>query len=266
MSEYSRLWKSEQPGIELLCASFQSFSFARHWHDELSIGVIERGAEGLNYRGSNLIIPEKQIVAINPAEVHTGFAGCESGWTYRMFYFDVAFLSELLDQEASVFLPFIRQPVIDDPELYQQLLNLHSGMGSESLNLARESLLLLTLRALFQRHGDARSDIEGEGLDSMKARRMQDYLSEHWRENPGIDQLVELTGLSKYQVIRHFSAHFGITPHQFLIGKKVIQARRLLGLGWSCADTALECGFFDQSHMSRNFKKVYGASPGKYGG
>jgi hypothetical protein len=41
--EYSKLWKSKEiDGIELLKASFQSFEFCKHWHDELAIGIIKK--------------------------------------------------------------------------------------------------------------------------------------------------------------------------------------------------------------------------------
>ena len=174
--EFARLWKSEQQhGIELLKASFQTFSFSRHWHDELSIGVIEKGAEGLNYRGSNLIIPQQQIVAINPAEVHTGFSGCESGWTYRMFYFNTARIAHVLDKDPEVFLPFISRPVIDDSELYQQLFLLHSSFDQPVMDLAQDSLLLLALERLFRRHGDSyQQESCSQNKDNVKARLVFD--------------------------------------------------------------------------------------------
>lgn len=264
--EFSRLWRSDKyQGIELLKASFQRFSFSRHWHDELSIGVIEKGAEGLNYRGDSLIIPEQQIVAINPAEVHTGFAGCDSGWTYRMFYFDTQQIASVLDKDPATFLPFISQPVIDDTELYQRLLLLHASFDEPAMDLAQDSLLVLALDVLFQRHGSNHSEPKIQKGDTIKTQKVFEFLSDNWQGNPSLDQLIGLTGLSKYQVIRHFSAQYGITPHQFLLGKKIIQARHLLSQGWSCADAALECGFFDQSHMNRNFKKAYGLTPKQYG-
>jgi hypothetical protein len=99
--ETSKIWRNETfSGIELLSANFTKFKFAKHWHEELAIGVIEEGAEGLLYRGDNLIIPKRHIVAINPAEVHTGFSGTPDGWRYRMFYFDLKELSRQFENRG----------------------------------------------------------------------------------------------------------------------------------------------------------------------
>lgn len=263
--EYSRLWRNDQlKGVELLKASFQRFSFAKHWHDELSIGVIEKGAEGLNYRGSRLVIPERHIVAINPAEVHTGFSGCDQGWTYRMFYFDTALVSSVVQDVNPKLQPFLASAVINDEALFQRLRQLHLSLDQDSLVLSKQSLLVIALSELFERHGEQRVADMKVYKEQQKNNRLRDYMLAHWQQNISLEQLEVLSGLSKYQLIRSFSQQFGVTPHQFLLLVKVHNAKQLLGDGLSCVNTALECGFFDQSHLTRNFKRVFGITPKSY--
>jgi AraC-like DNA-binding protein len=263
--EFSKVWQSGTlKGIELLKASFQSFEFSKHWHDDLAIGVIEKGAEGLYYRGNNIVIPENQIVTINPAEVHTGFAGCTTGWKYRMFYFDPEMIQrhfELSDQEV---LPFIKSPILDDPELFGLLQQLHIALEEPSFDITKESLLTICFELLFGRHGDHAKLTSKSIRERQKNAAMREYLLQNWRDNVSIGELEELSGLSKFQLIRSFNAQYGLTPHQFLLILKINTARRLLQEGDSCADTALACGFYDQSHLTRNFKRAFGITPKRY--
>lgn len=263
--EHSRLWKSKEiAGVELLTASFQSFEFCKHWHDEIAIGIIEKGAEGLHYRGKSLLIPENNIVAINPAEVHTGFAGCDEGWSYRMFYFDPQLISDHFSMSEYSVLPFINNPNITDPQLFQLLYQLHLSFEQASFEISKQSLLTLAFECLFTRYGNHKQSAK----DNLKAQKhnndVRDYLCDNWQNNTSLSELETLSGRSKYQVIRGFNQQFGLTPHQFSLLLKVTKAKDLLQHGSHCADAALACGFFDQSHFSRNFKRVFGVTPMRY--
>jgi len=44
--------------------------------------------------------------------------------------------------------------------------------------------------------------------------------------------------------------------------RRVALARRLIAQGLPLAETAAACGFADQSHMTRQFVRKYGVSPG----
>lgn len=251
-------------GIELLSACFKTFEFSKHWHDELAIGLILKGAEGLEYKGSTIFIPEGHIVAINPSEIHTGFAGSEIGWEYRMFYFDTDLVSEVLSEVKPDIPPFIKSPIIDDKDTFRLLYKLHISLELSSLSLSRETLLTLALVQLFLRHGDHKPVEVAAYSEARTAKVVRDYLINHWQENVTLQCLSELVDRSKFQIIRSFTRLYGLTPHQFLLLLKVNKAKHLIQSGYACADAAMQCGFFDQSHMSRNFKRVVGVSPSRF--
>jgi AraC family transcriptional regulator len=52
-----------------------------------------------------------------------------------------------------------------------------------------------------------------------------------------------------------------VTPYRWLIGRRVERAKTLLGVTSPLADIALACGFADQSHMTRMFKRATGMAP-----
>lgn len=265
--EFSKSWRNaQQPDVELFSAYFRNFSFARHWHDELAIGIVQTGAEGLDYRGQKALIPRGQIVTINPGEVHTGFAGSDSGWTYRMFYFDLSLIENTLAEHSprsGSFAPFVKGPVVDDPKLFALLHQLHLSLEDPSFSLASDSLTTLAITTLFARHGDGKVHARSR-RNSHRNRQLRDYLQENWQRNVTLDELCQLSGANRYQLIRSFGAQFGITPHQFLILLKTHRARALFQAGQTAADVAVACGFFDQSHLNRNFKRVFGITPGRY--
>jgi len=70
------------------------------------------------------------------------------------------------------------------------------------------------------------------------------------------------TGLSRFQVLRGFARVTGLTPHAYQLQRRVALARRLIAQGLPLAEAAAACGFADQSHMTRQFVRKYGVSPG----
>lgn len=263
--EKSTIWTNDSlPGIELLSASYRTFEFSKHWHDELAIGLIEAGAEGLYYRGNNVVIPENQIVAINPSEIHTGFAATSTGWRYRMFYFDLEMLAKQFSDHDVSLDPIVTRPVIDDPLLFNQLHQLHLSLELTSFDLTKQSLLASALDRLFTHHSTLKSIDSSRAIDMFGAYTARDYIIDNWHENLTLEQLEDVTGKTKFQIIRSFKAQFGVTPHQFMLLVKTRKAKQLLAEGKSCVDISLACGFYDQSHFSRNFKRVFGVTPMNY--
>ncbi|WP_444930341.1 AraC family ligand binding domain-containing protein [Microbulbifer sp. SSSA002] len=265
--EFSKVWRNPRHrDIELFHAYFRQFSFAKHWHDELAIGIFLSGVEKLDYRGETLTLPRGTLAALNPGEIHTGFSGSDSGWCYRMFYFDTALIEDILRehrQTNQTLVPFLRGPLLDDPELFRLLYTLHCSLEVNALSLSTDTLLTLAVSQLFARYGDQK--IYPKSFQNKQgALKARSYLQENWQGNVTLDELCQLTGMSRYQLIRSFNAQFGISPHQFLILLKTQKARTLFRTGARVANVAIDCGFFDQSHLSRNFKRVFGITPARY--
>jgi AraC-like DNA-binding protein len=82
----------------------------------------------------------------------------------------------------------------------------------------------------------------------------------------GLDlaRLAKEVGLSPFQVVRAFKRRFGVPPHVYQLTVRIARARRLLLQGVATADVAAECGFVDQSHLSRHFKQHVGVTPVAY--
>jgi transcriptional regulator GlxA family with amidase domain len=79
-----------------------------------------------------------------------------------------------------------------------------------------------------------------------------------------LDELAAEAGLSRFHFLRVFSKATGQTPHAFLINQRVNRAQALLRAGERAAEVAVACGFADQPHLTRVFRRIVGVTPGQY--
>lgn len=96
-------------------------------------------------------------------------------------------------------------------------------------------------------------------------RIVSQYVESHYAENLDMKTLIGLTGYSKNHFIQTFEATFNMTPWRYLTTIRLNAARKLLETtNKLLAYIAAETGFFDQSHLTRVFKKERGMTPGEY--
>lgn len=264
----TKFWKI--PGnsdLELMRAVRQTQKFPRHIHEGFGVGVIEQGALGFHYRGENVVASTGLINVVNPDEPHTGQSMTEEGWSYRMFYFDAEFLREISSsmQERPGDVPFFQAGVIQDRTLAGELYQLHQSLEQELLSDSeQQSRLLLTFGHLIHRHADGKHKRPDIGDESIPMSRVRDYIEACYHENIDIKQLALIANLSEYHFIRVFQHYFGLTPHAWLTQIRLRRAKQLLLQGIPLIDIAYRTGFSDQSHLTRQFKRNLGITPGQY--
>ncbi len=94
--------------------------------------------------------------------------------------------------------------------------------------------------------------------------RMRRVLELHPEDRLSVEEMAASAFISKYDFIRAFKREVGLTPHQFQLQNRVRKAQRLLAGAGSVAETALEAGFCDQSHLIKQFKRITGLTPADY--
>ena len=101
-----------------------------------------------------------------------------------------------------------------------------------------------------------------DGLSRSKLTLVTDYINEHLHQDLKLVDLAAIAQMSPYHFLRLFKQSIGVTPHQYILQRRIEKAKCLLQQGeLSIADVAASVGFCDQSHFTRYFKRIVGVTP-----
>ncbi|PWT47881.1 AraC family transcriptional regulator [Vibrio parahaemolyticus] len=256
----------ELGGLELLDAKYEKQNFSRHSHEGYTIGVIEKGAQQFFRTGGNHIAPQNSIILVNADEVHNGHSATEGGWEYKAMY-PVPEQFQTLGQELgspNIALPYFPQPVVYDPELASQLRLVFETLEKSDNRLLRETLVYGTLIKLASKHSTHRAPLKESTKAQRQLQLVKEFLEDFPQTDVSLEELAKLAGLSPFHLLREFQKQFGFPPHAYQIQQRLRMAKKLLKQGKRISDVAQECGFHDQSHLHRHFKKAMGVTPGQY--
>lgn len=265
--EHAHFWRDGAlGGLELLHAHYVTHSFAPHSHDTYALGVIEMGVERFQYRRNPVIAPAGSLLVINPGEPHTGASAESDGWRYRMLYPDPELLREAAGATSGRArpIPFFAEPVVHDPALARELRALHHSLESGAEPLERQSRLLTFFARLIQRHADTPHLDAPLAPEPAVVRRLRAYLDEHSSAPVTLAELAEIADMSEFHTLRVFARATGMPPHAYLTQRRVAHAKALLSQRLPLAQVAATTGFYDQSHLTRHFKRIVGVTPGQY--
>jgi AraC family transcriptional regulator len=102
-------------------------------------------------------------------------------------------------------------------------------------------------------------------LSPQQLRLVMGRLLDDLATNTGVSELAALCGLSRSYFVRAFKQTTGLPPHRWLLLHRVRRAKELLKRSrMPINQIALECGFADQSHLTRVFTRLFAISPGAW--
>ena len=87
------------------------------------------------------------------------------------------------------------------------------------------------------------------------------YINHHLGEDLSVDALASRNYISKYHLMRKFKEETGYTLHNYVINKRLLQARTLISEGTPILKAAHESGFAEYSTFSRAYRKQFGKAP-----
>lgn len=254
-------YRQPRRGIETLQAFFAGHAFDRHAHDTLAVGQTDSGVQRFRYRGRQHDSTPGGMIVLLPGEAHDGECGGGEGFSYRIAYLDPGYGSDLL-REAGLgpHLPFAREPVLFDVRLQHAFGFLWSALDCDGRaeTLRQDEALVALWRAL------AGDRVRFPGAAPDRLRMARDALADAPDRSWSLDELASIAGLSRFALCRAFRRAYGVSPHAWLLERRLTHARHCLAAGMPAAEAALAAGFADQSHLTRHLKRRFGMAPGRF--
>jgi AraC family transcriptional regulator len=103
------------------------------------------------------------------------------------------------------------------------------------------------------------------GLAPWQERRAREIIRANITRGVTLKEVARECGLSVGYFSHAFRRTLGVAPHKWLTEQRVVLSKeKLRDDGLSLSDVAIECGFSDQSHLTRVFRQTVGVSPGAW--
>ena len=249
--------------LELLHASNLTHDYPPHIHEQQCIVLVHHGSETTTLRGSAYRALPGCIFILNPEELHSSLS---IDAEYRVFKIQAGefqrIAAEVLGFTSGP--PYFTDFAIHEAHIFRSLLCLYLKLEQNNSLLQQESEFISTMAMLLMCHTQKTPERQNTRKEDRKVDMVREYLKAGYSENISLSQLTSLTNLDRFYLLRVFANKVGVPPHEFQTQLRIAHARELIRRGHSISDAALRTGFFDQSHLSRHFKRIVGMTPGEY--
>jgi AraC-like DNA-binding protein len=141
-----------------------------------------------------------------------------------------------------------------------QVLEAIRRLAVENPEGARDAALWL-VGLLTSRAASELGAVRG-GLAPWQKHKIDQYLREHLQRPVRVNELAQQLPLSVSYFSRAFKQTFGTSPHEYIIQLRLERAQELMvTTAAPLSQIALDCGFGDQAHLSKLFRRGMGESP-----
>lgn len=253
-----RLWTThELPGVEVRIGRDVVRPAPLHFHGNYEVGLVEGGAAHFTHRGRVHLAGPGDLVLISPGEPHAIEVPADRPCSFRALHLPEALVADLGLQLPRFSVAPAQDALARD---LRRLFDLLTGAASVEDPLGRIRQALAPLRCCELAAGGP----AGASPTRPAVRRAQEHLEASLDTRVSLEELGRLTGLSRFHLARAFTAEVGMPPHAYLAQVRVLFAKTLVRAGYPLREVAARCGFADQSHLSREFKRLTQVTPGGY--
>lgn len=206
-------------------------------------------------------------------DVIPAFLNHWTNWDREVEFSVIAICPTLLNQTTQELMQreveLIPQVSTDDPVIQQLALALRTEIqtGCMSGRLYGESLGTALAARLVQNYAVSKPlfEFRASGLSQSQLERVIDYMKANLTQDLSILDLATLISMSESYFSRSFKQSVGIAPYQYLMQQRVERAKQLLKQqAISISDIALDCGFANQTHLTKVFRQMAGVTPKAY--
>ena len=245
-----------------------------HSHPFTEIFFITHGHGLMDIDGVTVSIKEGDLIIINPNCSHTEKSTNNSFDQLEYIVFGInnfALANDSIPCLGLEVIPTIYYKIMnfnnDKAEILSYLNNLVREVENKDSNYELACKSILTLFIIYISR-NAKSNLfittNPEKLN-IECVKIKNYIDSHYSENITLDILSSLSYVNKFHLVHSFTKQMGISPINYLINKRIEEAKNLLATtNHSIRDISSIVGFSNSSYFSQMFKKSTGTSPRGY--
>ena len=246
---------------------------ALHHHDFYEIYFFLSGNVQYNIESRSYLLTPGDVLLISPMELHQPMFGQDHRVYERIvLWMDKKFLDKLCipGQELSrcfdTTLPghtnLLRPEGVQRQLLQFVLEQLLVEMTEEEPY--RETMTMVYLAQVLvylNRLAMKNERIEQVQNQDTAVYNVLGYINDHYSDDLSLDHLANTFFISKYHLSREFQRLVGTSVHRYIVQKRLVMAKQMLGQGVPSSEVYQQCGFGDYSNFYRAFKQEYQISP-----
>jgi hypothetical protein len=251
----------ELRSVELIAADYGTQRFSPHWHLGFAVGVVTRNMQRFLTDGRDWAVGPGDLILLNPGQLHDGSSLHVDGWTSRMAYIPESTFAAMVGRNGNEPLPLrFHSPVLHAPELARMFAEWHCSteIGHREREAPRTADVL---HAIVQWMRPVALSLGSDPVSlsltfSERLRRLSQVGTsaiDNWPPR-----------VSRTTSWRNMCARFGVGPQPLRTHLRLVSAKRSLAAGRPVAEAALDGGYYDQSHFTRQFTSAYGMTPAQF--
>ena len=257
-----KVWRLEGIG-EFLHVSNFAHPTSKALHQSLALCFVEQGAFNVRHCGVRYSVGKGALLVAQSGEI-TSCEDFDGKSKHREFHCAPRALETIAEEIEDRFTGgrIFQSPFICDESLCRPFLRFHTEMGSKPTAMESSSLLREFVGEMILRYGKRPAATLKLGNERRAVKRVKDCLESRYAENLTLEELARIANLSPFHLIRVFRKEVGLPPHAYQTRLRLNHAKALLAQATTIGEAALSAGFFDQSHFTNHFRKVFGYPPG----
>ena len=257
-----RIWRLEGIG-EFLHVSNFAHPTSKALHQSLALCFVEQGAFNVRHCGVSYSVGKGALLVAQSGEI-TSCEDFDGKSRHREFHCAPKALETIAEEIGDRFTGgrIFQSLFVCDESLCRPFLRFHAEMDSKPTAMESSSLLREFVGEMILRYGNRPATTLRLGNERWAVKQVRDCLESRYAENLTLEELARIANLSQFHLIRVFRKEVGLPPHAYQTRLRLNHAKALLAQDATIGEAALSTGFFDQSHFTNHFRKVFGYPPG----
>lgn len=249
-------------------------SVSIHHHEFYEIYFFLNGDVHFTIEGKSYTLEHGDLLLMSPMELHQAQINPETVYERIVLWIDCDYLKKLggkktnlascFDRSTPNYTNYIKADKLKQTTLLALFEKINKEFyGSHFGNEQYAKALLIQLMIEINRLASNISGTKNEEDDDLIS-QVLNYIGENFMQPITLESLANKFFVSKYYLSHEFQHRVGTSIYRYVIFRRLMQAKEMIGDGLAPGDVSQACGFGDYTNFYRAFKAEFGISPKQY--